>query len=68
MSEESKPSELMQLRRMAREIGVNYQWLRQTAEAGKVPCLKVGRRYLFNRQATIQAVAKLAAESRIQNR
>jgi len=57
-------SELLTLGRMARRLGVTQQWLRAQADAGRVPCLKAGNRYLFNVPATIEAVTELAAKTR----
>ncbi|MBL8827827.1 MAG: hypothetical protein JNM18_12690 [Planctomycetaceae bacterium] len=57
-------SDVLSLPRMARRIGVTQQWLREQADAGHVPCLKAGKRYLFNPEAVEQAVAAKAAESR----
>lgn len=36
---------------MARRLRVPVRWLREQAEAGRVPCLKAGRFYLFNPDA-----------------
>ena len=57
-------SELLTLRRMARRLGLPQQWLREQAEAGKVPCLRAGRRYLFNPVALQSALADAAAATR----
>lgn len=55
-------SELLSLLRMARRLGVTQQWLRAEADAGRVPCLKAGKRYLFNADAVQQALADKAAQ------
>lgn len=53
---------VLPLARMARRLGVPQHWLRQQADAGVVPCLKVGKsRYVFNVAAATKAVADLAA-------
>jgi hypothetical protein len=57
-------SELLSLARMARRLGVMQQWLRDQADAGNVPCLKAGNRYLFNAVAVQDAVAAKAANTR----
>ena len=57
-------SELLTLARMARRLGVTQRWLREQAEAGKVPCLKAGKRYLFHGVAVQDAVATRAAQTR----
>jgi hypothetical protein len=61
---ENAMSELLSLARMARRIGVTQQWLQEQADAGKVPCLKAGARYLFNAVAVQDAVATEAARAR----
>ncbi len=57
--------ELLSLPRMARRVPVTQQWLRDQADAGNVPCLKAGTRYLFNPAAVQAALATKAADSRI---
>jgi hypothetical protein len=56
-------AELLTLPRMARRLGVTQQWLRDQAEAGKVPCLKADRRLLFNPVAVQEALASKAAST-----
>jgi hypothetical protein len=56
-------AELLTLPRMARRLGVTQQWLRDQAEAGKVPCLKADRRLLFNPAAVQEALASKAAST-----
>ncbi len=56
--------ELLTLPRMARRLGVSQQWLRTEADAGRVPCLKAGKRYLFNAAAVAETLAAQAADSR----
>lgn len=36
------------LRRAASRLGVPIAWLKQEAEAGRLPHLKIGRRFVFN--------------------
>ena len=57
-------SDLLSLSRMARRLGVTQQWLRDQADAGKIPCLKAGNRYLFNPVAVQEALATKAARTR----
>ena len=57
--------DLLSLSRMARRLGVTQQWLRDEAEAGNVPCLKAGSRYLFNPPAVQEALAAQAAQTRL---
>lgn len=55
-------SELFCLSRMSRRLGVTRQWLREQADAGKVPCLKAGKRYLFNPVAVQETLAAKATK------
>ncbi len=57
-------AELLSMARMARRIGVTQDWLREQADAGRVPCLKAGTRYLFNPVAVQEALATEAAQTR----
>lgn len=57
-------NELTSLSRMARRLGVTRQWLRDQAEAGKIPCLDAGNRYLFNPEAVQEALAEKGARTR----
>lgn len=59
-------TELLSLARMARRIGVTQDWLRTEADTGRVPCLKAGKRYLFNAAAVQEALAAKAAASTLQ--
>ena len=54
--------ELLNLTRMARRAGVTIQWLKEEADAGRVPCLRAGRAYLFLPSAVFEALAIRAAE------
>ncbi len=55
---------LLSLARMARRLGVTQNWLRTQADAGEVPCLKAGRRHLFNPSAVEEVLASEAANTR----
>jgi excisionase family DNA binding protein len=52
---------LMGLARMARRLGVTQRWLRDEADAGRVPHLRAGTRYLFAPAAVEAALAARAA-------
>ena len=51
------------LSQMARQLRVTQEWLRKQAEAGLVPYLPAGRRFLFNPAAVRKALAQEAAKS-----
>ncbi len=54
-------NDLLSLSRMARRLAVTQRWLRDQADAGKVPCLKADNRYLFNPAAVQEVLAEQAA-------
>ncbi len=56
-------NDLLSLPRMARRIGVPAQWLREQVEAGQIPCLKLGKRYLFNPLAVQERLASRATQT-----
>lgn len=49
--------ELLSLGRMARRLGVTQAWLKDEADAGRVPCVRAGRRFLFAADAVVKALA-----------
>lgn len=54
--------EVLTLPRMASRLGVTARWLRAEAEAGRVPCLRAGTRFLFNPVAVQEALARRAGQ------
>ncbi|MFO0933089.1 MAG: hypothetical protein U1E39_10315 [Planctomycetota bacterium] len=50
------------LRPTARAVGVPASWLAEEAKAGRIPCLQIGRRRLFNVVAVRRAVLERAGE------
>lgn len=46
---------------MARRLHVTTLWLRDEADAGRVPCIRAGTRYLFSPDAVERALAERAA-------
>ena len=59
---------LVSLNRLAAELRLPRNWLKQEAQAGRLPCLRVGRRLLFNRVAVEQVLADRAANPADQKR
>jgi hypothetical protein len=51
------PPLLLPLNRMARRLRVTIAWLRSEADAGRVPCLKAGKQYLFAPDAVAKRLA-----------
>jgi hypothetical protein len=52
---------LLLLGEMARRLGVETSWLRDEADANRVPCIKAGKRYLFAPDAVERALALRAS-------
>jgi hypothetical protein len=64
MSDAKSESELfLPLRRAAVRLGVPAAWLRAEADAGRVPCLRVGRRLLVSPQAVERVLLDRAQRS-----
>jgi excisionase family DNA binding protein len=55
---------LTSLNRLASELRLSREWLRREALAGRIPCLRVGRRMLFNLTAVRTALAERASTAR----
>jgi hypothetical protein len=49
---------------LAYRLRLPRAWLRAEALAGRIPCLKIGRKLLFNSGAVGQALAERAATGR----
>ena len=47
---------------LARVLRIPATWLKSEALAGRLPCLRVGRRMLFNRDAVEVALLERAAK------
>jgi hypothetical protein len=57
-------SEPLSLHQLARRLRLDREWLKQEALAGRLPCLPVGRKLLFELEAVKQALAERAASTR----
>lgn len=51
-----------QLTRRLRRYGITRAWLEAEVQAGRIPCLKTGRRRLFNFEAVKGELLRRAAE------
>jgi excisionase family DNA binding protein len=51
------------LNRLAARLRLPRDWVRREAMAGRLPCLRVGKKLLFNLAAVEQALADRAARS-----
>jgi len=52
---------LLTLVAAARLVRLPTRWLKDEARAGRLPCLRVGTRILFDRASLERALARLAA-------
>jgi len=53
--------EPLSLRSLSRELSIAIGWLKAEADAGRIPCLRAGRRRLFSLEAVRQALLRRAA-------
>jgi hypothetical protein len=65
--EDGTVKSLLSLPRLALKLRLPCEWLHQEALAGRLPCLKVGRRFLFNAAAVERALAERAAKPIVDN-
>jgi hypothetical protein len=56
--------DLLTLPRLARHLRLPRDWLQAEALAGRLPCLRVGRKLLFSVPAVEQTLAERAASER----
>jgi hypothetical protein len=56
-------SDLLPLAAMARKARIPSKWLRQEAEAGRIPHLNAGGQLLFNSQIVESLLLKLASRT-----
>ena len=52
---------LVTLQQLARSLRVSARWLREEADAGRLPHVKAGRQRLFNAKAVMRRLAERAA-------
>ena len=60
---DSTHASLLPLGPMAQRLRVTAAWLRAEADAGRVRCLRAGKRYLFAPEAVERILAARAAET-----
>jgi hypothetical protein len=53
--------EVLNLHQLAERLGIDANWIRTQAEAGKLPYLPASNRMLFNPAAVITVLASMAA-------
>jgi len=57
---DANPKMFLAMEEMARRAGIPVAWLRREVQAGRIPCLKIGRKLLFNPTLVEQALLDLA--------
>jgi len=55
-----RPDELLDEPAMAALLGVSQQTLERSRKAGKVPCVRLGRRVLYRQPAVLEALSEPA--------
>jgi excisionase family DNA binding protein len=55
--------QLLSLPALARALSLPEGWIKAEADAGRIPHLRVGKRYRFNGAAVVAALAERAAQS-----
>ena len=59
----SPTTKIVSVRQLSRELGVSQVWLREEAEAGRIPALPAGgRNFVFDRESVETALAERASE------
>ena len=58
--DDDKP-QLLSLPDLAEALKLPERWLKAESDAGKIPHLKIGKRYRFDRDAVVRALADRAA-------
>lgn len=53
--------ELLSLRRLAASLKLPLAWLRAEADAGRIPCLRAGRRRLFHLDSVHRVLVQRAS-------
>jgi excisionase family DNA binding protein len=56
-------SPLLSLPALAEALNLPEEWIKDEADAGRIPHLRIGKRYRFNREAVIRNLAERAAKA-----
>lgn len=57
---ETHATKLLTLPRLARSLRLPVAWLRAEADAGRIPCLRIGRKRRFSLEAVERALLERA--------
>jgi hypothetical protein len=55
--------QLLSLPTLAQALSLPESWIKAEADAGRIPHLRIGKRYRFNGIAVVSALAERAAQS-----
>jgi excisionase family DNA binding protein len=56
-------AELLSLPALAKALNLPEEWLKAEADAGRLPHLRIGKKYRFNPTAVVRALAERAAKT-----
>ena len=54
----------MSLAELSDRTGLSMRWLRREADARRIPCIRAGRRRMFNLDAVLKALAAREGEGK----
>jgi excisionase family DNA binding protein len=60
---ENVNQQLLSLPALAEALRLPERWLKAEADAGRIPHLKIGKRYRFNRETVVGVLAQRAGQS-----
>jgi excisionase family DNA binding protein len=60
---ENANQQLLSLPALADALKLPESWIKAEADAGRIPHLKIGKRYRFNRETVVAVLAERAANS-----
>ena len=61
---ENTTPQLLSLPTLATALKLPEKWIKAEADAGRIPHLRIGKRYRFNLDAVIRTLAERAAKQR----
>ncbi len=56
-------TQLLSLPALAEALRLPETWLKNEADAGRIPHLRIGKRYRFNREMVVAVLAQRAAQT-----
>lgn len=59
---ENFSSQLLSLPALAEALKIPQRWIKAEADAGRIPHLRIGRRYRFNRATVVAVLSRRAGE------